>query len=196
MNIPTVTRARRDFRAMDRRRARAAGLFKAKHTQAEVARQLGVSRQSVSRWYRQYRQGGAAAMPGAGRAGRKPRLDRRQLNRLDAALRQGAQPHGFGTDLWTLPRVAQVIKRLTGVTYHPGHVWRILRNLNWTMQRPAKRARERNDQQVRQWIAERWPALKKKPVACMPGSFSRTKAGSPSAPRSAAPGRRKAKPRS
>jgi len=61
-------------------------------------------------------------MTGAGRAGRKPRLDRRQLNRLDAALRQGAQTHGFGTDLWTLPRVAQVIKRLTGVTYHPGHV--------------------------------------------------------------------------
>ena len=193
MNTPVVTRVRRDFRAMDRRRTRAARLFRAGHSQAEVARRLAVSRQSVSRWYRLYRQGGAAAMQGAGRAGRKPRLDRRQLNRLDAALRQGAQTHGFGTDLWTLPRVAQVIQRLTGVTYHPGHVWRILRGLNWTLQRPAKRARERNAKQVRQWIAERWPALKKKHGVSVPGSYSRTKAGSPSAPRSAAPGRQKAK---
>ncbi len=144
MNTPTVTRTRRDFRAMDRRRTRAARLFKVGHTQAEVARRLGVSRQSVSRWYQQYRHGGAAAMPGASRAGRKPRLDRRQLNRLDAALRKGAQTHGFGTDRWTLPRVAQVIERLTGVTYHPGHVGRILRDLNWTRQRPAKRARVRS----------------------------------------------------
>jgi transposase len=45
---------------------------------------------------------------------------------VDKALRQGAQAHGFGTDLWTLPRVAAVIERTTGVHYHPGHVWKIL----------------------------------------------------------------------
>ena len=180
--------ARRDFRAMGRRRLRAARLFKAGHTQAEVARTLGVTRQSVSRWYQQLRRGGITAMRGAGRAGRKPKVDRTQLRRVDAALRKGAQAQGFRTGLWTLPRVALVIRRLTGVQYHPGHVWKLLRDMAWTLQRPAKRARERNATQVRQWVSERWPAVKKKPAVCGPGSPSRTKAASPSARRSAGPG--------
>jgi transposase len=53
---------------------------------------------------------------------------------VDEALRQGAQAHGFGTDLWTLPRVAAVIERVTGVRYHPGHVWKILAALEWSLQ--------------------------------------------------------------
>ena len=74
-----------------------------------------MSRQSVSRWYGQWREGGIAALRGAGRAGRKPKLNRQHLQRVDRALRQGARARGFGTDLWTLPRVAAVIERLTGV---------------------------------------------------------------------------------
>ena len=120
--------ARRDFRAMGRRRRRAARWFKAGKAQADVVRALGVTRQSVSRWYRQFQRGGVAAMSGAGRAGRKPMLDRAQLGRVDAALRAGAQAQGFRTGLWTLPRVALVIRRLTGVQHHPGHVWKLLRD--------------------------------------------------------------------
>lgn len=194
MNTHLQVGARRDFRAMGRRRRRAARWFKAGKTQADVARALGVTRQSASRWYRQFRRGGVAAMSGAGRAGRKPRLDRAQRDRLDAALRAGAQAQGFRTGLWTLPRVALVIQRLTGVAYHPGHVWKILREMAWTLQRPAKRARERNEKQIRQWISTRWPAVKKKPVVGGPGSPSRTRAASPSARRSAGPGRPGAKP--
>jgi transposase len=72
---------------------------------------------------------------GAGRAGRRPKLDGAQLKQVDEALRQGAQAHGFGTDLWTLPRVAAVIKRVTGVHYPPGHVWKLLAALKWSLQR-------------------------------------------------------------
>ena len=64
------------------------------------------------------------------------------------------------TDLWTLPRVATVIERLTGVHYHAGHVWYILRGLHWSLQRPARQARERDDRAIRQWRATRWPAVK------------------------------------
>ena len=148
---------------MERRRQRAARMFKAGKTQAEVARKLGVSRQSVSRWYNQYRHGGIKRLKAAGRAGRKPKLSENQLRRVDAALRKGAQANGFDTNLWTLPRVALVIERLTGVKYHPGHVWRILRSLDWTIQRPAKRAKERNEEKATKWILNRWPAIKKKP---------------------------------
>jgi transposase len=190
---------RRDFEGLKQRRAQAARLFakaKGRGALAGIARALEVSRQSVTRWYRQWRSGGIAALKGAGRAGRMPRLNAEQLRQVDWALRQGARTQGFGTDLWTLPRVAQVIERVSGVHYHPGHVWRVLRQMGWTLQRPARKARERNEEAIRQWIAERWPAVKKKPAANKRGSHSRTRAESRSDPRSAALGHPAAKPRS
>ena len=155
---------------------------------AAIARHLQVSRQSVSRWYAHWRRRGLGGLRGAGRAGRKPRLDRRHLQRLDAALRQGPRAYGFETDLWTLPRVATVIKRLTGVQYHPGHVWRILGAMDWTLQRPARQARERNPEAVQYRVEHRWPEVKKTLVAGTRGSAFRTKAASRNARRSAGPG--------
>jgi hypothetical protein len=76
------------------------------------------------------------------------------LKQVDKALRQGAQAHGFGTDLWTLPRVAAVIERTAGVHYHSSHVWKILEAMEWSLQRPAKRGRERNDEGQRLWMAK------------------------------------------
>jgi hypothetical protein len=73
---------------------------------------------------------GRRGLKGAGRAGRKPRLDRAAWARVERALLQGAPAHGFATDLWTLPRVATVIARLTGERFHPGHVRYLLRALN------------------------------------------------------------------
>jgi len=167
---------RRDFAAMQERRRRAARLFAAgTRSQAEIARELDISRQSVSRWFEAWQQNAPDWIRGAGRAGRRPQLDGVQLKQVDAALRQGAQAHGFGTNLWTLPRVAAVIERATGVHYHPGHVWKILASLEWSLQRPAKRARERNEEGRRLWMAKRWPTIKKTPDGEEPGFSSRTK---------------------
>ena len=181
-------RPRRDFEALEQRRKHAARLFANGKVQATVARMLEVSRQSVSRWYQQWSKGGASSLRGAGRAGRLPKLDAKQLERVDEALRRGARAHGFNTDLWTLPRVAKVIEQATGVRYHPGHVWRILRSMEWSLQRPAKRARERNEEAVQQWVTETWAAVKKKPDAKKPGFSSKTRAESQSDRRYAAPG--------
>jgi len=175
---------------------RAALLFARGKTQADVARTVGVSRESASRWYRQWREGGAAALRGAGRAGRKPRLTTKQLRTVEVLLRRGPRAHGFATELWTLPRIAAVIEKITGVRYHPAHVWRLLRKLGWSLQRPAKRARERNEEGIRRWKAEVWPRLKKTPDEGEPGSSSRTKAASRSFRRSAAPGLPADRPRS
>lgn len=188
---------RRDFHGLEVRRHQAARLFAAgRETQGAIARRLDASRQSVMRWYRAWRKGGRTALRAAGRAGRKPRLDATQLGKLEKALRQGPGAFGFTTALWTLPRVAAVIKRLTGVRYHPGHVWRVLGALDWTLQRPAKRAKERNEAAIRHWVTTRWPTVKKTLGAGEPGSSSRTKVESRSARRSAAPGRHGVKPRS
>lgn len=188
---------RRDFQGLEQRRKQAGRLFAAgKMILAEIARELRASRQSVSRWYAEWRRGGSTALRGAGRAGRKPKLDGKQLKKVDEAVRQGARSHGFGTDLWTLPRVAMVVERVTGVRYHPGHVWKILGAMDWTLQRPAKRARERDQEKVQLWLKTRWPAVKKTLGAGKPGSSSKMKAESRNAHPSAARGRRRAKPQS
>ena len=196
--MPTTHVApRRDFHGLEVRRQQAARLFATgTETHGAIARRLGVSRQSVMRWYRAWRDGGRHALRAAGRAGRKPRLEPTALASVELALRQGPRTHGFSTSLWTLPRVAVMIKGLTGVQYHPGHVWRVLGALNWTLQRPAKRARERNETAIRHWMTTRWPAVKKTLGADGPGLFSRMRVASRSAPRSAARGPRAARRRS
>jgi transposase len=101
-------------------------------------------------------------MNDTGRAGRLPKVSGEQLVEVEAALAQGPEANGYATDLWTLARVAEVIERVTGVVYHPHHVWRILRQqLDWTWQRPARRATERNDEAIATWIKRRWSAVKK-----------------------------------
>lgn len=187
--MKTKHRPRRDFEALERRRKRAAAFFEKGLQQAEVMRELKVSRQSVSRWFKQWKKGGKSGLKGAGRAGRKPRIGKLELRKVEKVLRKGARAHGFTGDLWTLPRVARVIEQQTGVRYHPGHVWRILRSLNWSLQRPSCRARERNRSAIRQWVRQRWPALKKTPVVGRRGSSSRMRVGSRRDPPFAALGR-------
>lgn len=193
--MPTHVAPRRDFHGLEVRRRQAARLFAAgRETHGAIARRLRVSRQSVMRWYRAWRKGGRAALRAAGRAGRKPRLAPEQMDRIEAALRQGPRAHGFRTNLWTLPRVARLIQQLTGVQYHPGHVWRLLGAIDWTLQRPAKRAKERNEVAIQHWITTRWPAVKKTLGVAAPGSSSKTRAASHSGRRSAAHGHRAARP--
>jgi transposase len=130
---------------------------------------LEVSRTTASRWYHTWQAKGRPALKGAGRAGRKPRLDHQQLARVETALLKGPAAHGYATDLWTLPRIATVITRLTGVRYHPAHVWRILQGLNWSLQRPARQARERDEAAIRRWQRQRWPQVKKTRGGGTPG---------------------------
>jgi transposase len=147
-------------KAARQRRLQAARLFAQGLSQAEVARRLGVSRQTASRWHARWRQGGRAGLAGPGRWGRPSRLSEADWRRVERTLLAGAVAQGFDTDLWTLPRIAEVIWRLTGVSYHPGHVWWLLRRHDWSPQRPARRAAERDDAEVARWRAEEWPRIK------------------------------------
>ena len=190
-------RPRRDFDALEARRKKAGRLFAAgRLKQAEIARAVGASRTSVMRWYRAWRGEGMAGLRKAGRAGRKPRLSAEELKQVDRLLREGARAFGFSTDLWTLPRVAKAIEEVTGYRYHPGHVWRILLGLNWSLQRPARQAKERNAKEIRRWVKEEWPRVKKTQGAAGPGSSSKTRVGSRIGPPSGAPGRPKDRRRS
>ena len=171
-------------------------MFARGESQAAVARVLGVTSAAANHWHQAWAAEGRPGLKAAGRAGRKPRLAAEDLAKVEQALLAGPAAHAFSTQLWTLPRVAIVIKRVTGVDHHPGHVWRVLRKLGWSLQRPARRARERDETAIAEWKTTRWAQLKKTPSAAAPGSSSRTKAASRSNPSSAERGRRAAKRRS
>jgi transposase len=154
----------------------AVALFGGELNNTEIGRRLKVSNQTVSRWRKEYQEGGKAAMRKAGRAGRKPLLSARQLLQLTRKLLAGPEKLGYDTPLWTSQRVAGLIEQEFGVCYHSGHVWRILRNLGWSPQRPVGRAIERDEKAIAEWKRKTWPAIKKKPAQKAARSSSSTKA--------------------
>ena len=93
---------------------------------------------------------------------------------MEEELRRGPMAHGYATQLWTLARVAEVIERVTGVRYHPGHVWRLLHELGWSVQRPARRAAERDEEAIARWVKKDWPRVTKARDAAGRGSSSTT----------------------
>jgi len=119
---------------------RAASLLAQGLSQSEVARRVGAHRQSVSKWAAELLAKGRAGLKKAGRAGRKPRLSAAQINQIEGGLKRGPQALGYETSLWTANRVVHLIEQACGVSYHPGHVWKILRRLGWSCQRPTGRA--------------------------------------------------------
>src|SRR5437660_8239916 len=164
--MPPASRgSRRDFAALEARRYEAARLFARGETQASVARTLGATRAAAHRWYHAWQDEGRTALKAAGRAGRKPRLEAPQLARVETALLKGPGAHGFATELWTLPRVATLLEQRPRVRYHPGHVWYILRRLGWSLQRPTRHRRERDEASIAEWKLRRWPQVKKSPAA-------------------------------
>ncbi len=97
------------------------------------------------------------------RPGAIPKLTEQQRDQLPDLLKRGAEAYGFVGDVWTQARIATVIKREFGVSYHPDHIGRLLRAIGWSVQKPIERATERNDAAIERWRTEKWPAIKKKP---------------------------------
>ena len=148
-------------KALEKRRLRAGRWLLKGMPQVEIARRLGVSKASVCGWAKLMATGGLAALRSHSRLGRPPGLEATERTALAAALKAGAMAHGFPTELWTLPRVRRLIELEFGLQYSEPHVWRLLRSLGFTPQRPDKRALERDEQAIRTWKRKRWPALKK-----------------------------------
>src|ERR1700687_5318358 len=168
---------RRAFEGLERRRVAAAGLLEPGVSQSEGGRRLGGHRQWVMRWVRQLAQSGRAGLKQAGRAGRKPKLSAKQLRQIEQTLKRGPAALGYASGLWTTARVRELIEDQCGVRYHEAHVWRILRQLGWSCQRPGGRAWERDEKAIRYWKRVRWPQLKKKRAASGAPSSSSMKAG-------------------
>jgi transposase len=147
------------------RRLRAWALAQEGWSGRAIARALGVTPGAVSQWLKRARAGGAQALVHRMPPGSAPRLTAEQRVQLPALLAHGAEAYGFLGDVWTSRRVAAVIKQEFGVAYHRAHVSRLLRQIGWSVQKPLRRATQRDEQAIERWTTERWPALFAKPKA-------------------------------
>ena len=145
---------------MEERRLQGVQLLKAgKLSQAEIARQLGVSRTAVTRWAQQLAAGQSLRRRVA--PGRPPKLTGAQQQTLRRLLKRGARAAGFPTERWTLGRIQRLIEREFGVTYHVHSLSDVLDTLGWSLQQPLARAQERDEEVIQAWLEQDWPRIKK-----------------------------------
>jgi transposase len=121
-----------------------------------------VSKGAVSQWLKRGREEGVEALKAHPPKGVAPRLSAEQKAQIPDLLAKGAPAYGFRGDVWTARRVAEVIERTFGVSYHRDHVSRLLREAGWSRQQPVERATQRDEQAIKDWYEKRWPAMKKK----------------------------------
>ena len=152
------------------RRLRAAELFAQGRTAAEVAQAVGVTYEAARRWRVHWARGGPKALRRRRAEGRPPKLSDEQIGQVRQALGAGAVANGFANDLWTVRRVARVVARTTGVRLSVAATWRLLvGRLGWSLQRPQRQAKERDEQAIARWVAYEWPRIKKGPPTNAPG---------------------------
>ena len=131
--------------------------------QKDIAEALGVTPGAVSQWMKRVEEGGLETLRYRPSPGAKSRLGKAQQEELLVLLEQGAEAHGYRGDVWTQPRIARLIKREFGVSYHPRHMGRLLKALGWSNQKPEHRASQRDDTAIERWRTETWETIKKKP---------------------------------
>lgn len=159
------------------RRRRALKLVESGLSLREVARRVECAPSSVMRWARCWRRCGAKALEVRASSGRPPKLALQQRRRLLRLLLQGPLAQGHSTNLWTTGRIAAMIQREFGVRYHRDHVGRLLHSMQWSHQRPEKRALERDEPAIGRWKRQHWPRVKKTPLGWAPISSSPTNRG-------------------
>jgi transposase len=134
------------------------------YSTTEVAEFLGVDPSSVRRWVAAFRQQGLAGLAARPVAGRPPKLTTTQEKIVRRWLAESPTEHGFATELWTAPRLAQIIEQEWGIRFHPDYLTAWLRQRGFTPQKPRRKARERDDDALAQWLAQDWPRIKKRPA--------------------------------
>jgi len=146
---------------MEERRLAGGRLLKeGKLSQAEISRQLGVSRATVSEWAKIVKSKGIRGLRKRKAVGQS-KLSGLQKEKLKRMLDRGALACGFPTDRWTLERVRQLIQREFEVTYHPNYLNRLLRQLGFSPQQPLPQAIEQEKELVEAWLQQDWSRIKK-----------------------------------
>jgi transposase len=162
-------RARRE-----RVRLAAAELIEAGASGREVARRFRVSRMSANRWRRALAAGGKQALASKGAGGARCKLTPGQLRELEAVLDAGPAAWGWQDQCWTLSRIGELVRARFGIEYTLAGLDVLLHRIGWSVQVPARRAAERDEEQIARWREETWPVIKGRRRTWAPGSVSKT----------------------
>ena len=147
-------------------------------------------RSKVSEWLANYEAHGVDGLLEAFRSGRPPLLTDEQVVELYDIVESGPVAYGFDTGIWTSPMIARVIEEEFGVTYHPGHVRKLLSRIGFSVQRPRRVLARADPAEQDRWHRRTFPNLKKKPKGKTVPSSSRTKRASAKTQRSTRHGAR------
>lgn len=153
---------------LEYRRHRALELLDEGRSLNEVAKLIDCAPSSVMRWRNAREAGGDDALKVKIASGRPPKLTEKQRRTLEKILLKGPIAAGYRTDLWTTARIAEVIERKFGVRYHRDHIGRLLGQMGWSHQKPERRASQRDEDRIADWVANDWPRVKKTPKGSGP----------------------------
>jgi transposase len=155
-------------------RLEAAGLIEAGASDREIAKRFRVSRMSVNRWRRALAAGGREALVSKGAGGAKCRLTQVQVAELEAVLDAGPAACGYADQCWTLARIAEQAWQRFGVEYTLAGTAVLLHRAGWSVQVPARRAAERDEEKIARWREDTWPVIKARRRTWAPGSAGKT----------------------
>jgi transposase len=181
--LDAAERARRE-----KVRLAAAEMIQAGASDREIARHFRVSRMSVNRWRRALASGGRQALASKGAGGAKCKLTPAQVAGLEQILDAGPAAAGYADQCWTLARVADQVWRRFGVEYTLAGMDVLLHRIGWTVQVPARRAAERDEDAIARWREDTWPVIKAPRRTWAPGWSSKTSPARASGRPKAAPG--------
>jgi len=150
-----------DRKALEERRLKAVEFFKKGIKRKKIAQILGVSCEAIRLWHEAWKKEGIEGLKSKGKPGPKPRLTDEKKEKVKEVLLQGPQSFGWTTNIWTLKRITQAIKKVTGVKFHPGYVWWLLKGMGWSCQKPRIRSKYRNESMITSWKKKIWPIIKK-----------------------------------
>lgn len=148
-------------RELEIRREIAANMLEKGMSIREVARMVKASPSTVLGWKRVLEEKGRDGLKPKPQKTPERRIGADQKARLAEILLKGARAAGYPTELWTLRRIAEVIEKEFGVSYHPGHVWKVMKEMGWSAQKPERRARERDENAIQVWRTTEWERIKK-----------------------------------
>lgn len=152
---------KRDREALEQRRLKAIEMYQKGVSQYRIAKELRVSFEAVSNWVEIYKKKGIKGLKTKGQPGPKPQLSAKDRERIKVAIIKGADAFGHQTSLWTLERIAELIRKMTKAKFQTTQTWRIVTSLGFSCQKPALRAKERDEKAIKQWRIHTFPSLKK-----------------------------------
>lgn len=159
-HISSLSR-KRDRQALEQRRVSAIKLYTKGWSQYRIAKRLGVSFEAVSNWVEIYRERGLGGLKTQGPPGPKSPFTHDDRKKLKSAILRGPEAFGYTTGIWTLERIATVIRTLTKISFQTTQTWRIVTALGFSCQKPTTKAKERNESAIANWKLKKYPRLKK-----------------------------------